>query len=344
MKKIFLIASAIVMVSGLILSGCAQPSPAPSSEEVIELKFATHIPPMASVVKNWGEWGKKVETATGGRVKVTMYPAGSLVGFDDQYPALLGGICDIIMVMAWDIPEQILETVFCLPMLGWKTDDFINVRKEVEKEFPQIAEGRSTVKTLWLQPHPPHAMHSTKKEVRIPDDVKGMKITGVDSMHGYIAACGATPIILGPADHYMALETGVVEGVFVSFEVLNVRKLQEVTKYHLNVPAGTADGTVIMNLEKWNSLPPDIQQILEGTFAEAEQMVFNSTIGGDRHFHDVIAGMEEHVLIEPTADELALWKERAMPLHQEWIDKVEAKGLPGRAVYDKVMEVIARYK
>lgn len=347
MKKIFFIALImVVVVSGLILSGCAKPAPAPAPvpSEVIELKFAIHIPPFASVVRNWEAWGKRVGELTGGKVNIVMYAGGSLVGFPDQYPALLGGVCDITMVMAWDIPEQALETVYCLPMLDWKAEDILDIRKEVEKEFPQIAEGRSAVKTLWLQHHPFHVMHFTKAEARVPDDVKGMKMSGVDSLCGYMEACGATPIILAPPDYYMSLETGVVEGIFMSYEVLGVHKLHEVTKFHLNVPAATAVGSAIMNLDKWNSLPADLQQILEGSFAEVEQTIINTTLAGDRDVHARIAATEGHTVIEPTEAELALWKERAMPLHQEWIDKMEAKGLPGQAVYDKVIEVIGRYK
>ena len=101
---------------------------------------------------------------------------------------------------------------------------------------------------------------------------------------------------------------------------------------------------VIMNLEKWNSLPTDLQQIIESLAAETELLCFNDTMAGDKRVQERISGMEGHTVIEPTEAELALWKERAMPLHQEWIDKMEAKGLPGQAVYDKVTEVIARYK
>jgi len=214
----------------------------------------------------------------------------------------------------------------------------------MEKEFPQIVAGRAPVKTLWLDNLPPDVLHLAKKEARIPDDIKGMKLGATAPLHELIQGCGASPVDIQPPDWYTSLERGVVEGIFLSYEVLDSHKLQEVAKVHLDVPISTTVGVNIMNMDTWNSLPSDIQQIIEGTVAEIEQEQFNDGLAGNKEVRDRLAASPDHTIIEPTEDELALWRTKAMPYHQAWIDKMEAEGLPGQAAYDKLIEIINRYK
>jgi len=319
------------------------PTPAPPPVEVIELKFATHVPPVANLVQNWEAWGKKIEGLTDGRIKVTMYAGASLVKMPDQYPALLDGICDITYVHASDIPEQVLETVFNLPGLGWDASYSLDVIRQVEKEFPQIAEGRSKVKTLWLQGSLFEFPQFAKEEVRVPDDIKGMKIHCQASLNPFIQACGAVPLGLDPPDWYMSLERGMVDGGIFAWGALAVHKLPEVTKYHLNLPVKTSLSSVIMNKDKWNSLPPDIQEIITGTLEETEKFDSDSIISFEQEVYNQLVAAEDHTVVEPTPDEVALWIEKAPPAHQKWIDDMAAKGLPGQAIYDKLIEVIKRY-
>jgi TRAP-type C4-dicarboxylate transport system substrate-binding protein len=48
------------------------------SAEKIELRFAHHDPPTGPGGRSTAMWAKKVEEVTGGRVKITMYPASHL--------------------------------------------------------------------------------------------------------------------------------------------------------------------------------------------------------------------------------------------------------------------------
>ena len=99
-----------------------------------------------------------------------------------------------------------------------------------------------------------------------------------------------------------------------------------------------------MNLDTWNSLPPDIQKLIDGTLAEMEQAAARNETELDKGIHDLLAADPAHKVVDPTADELALWYEVAQPIHQAWIADMEGKGLPGQAAYDKLTEIFARYK
>ena len=100
-EKIFFVLLVIAAVGVLLFTGSVPATQA----KVIELKFATFIPPAGSTVRVYKEWGKQVEKLTNGRVKVTMYAGGSLVKYPDMFPAVLSGIADITTCFASSIPE-----------------------------------------------------------------------------------------------------------------------------------------------------------------------------------------------------------------------------------------------
>ncbi|MBW1800428.1 MAG: hypothetical protein JRJ85_06815, partial [Deltaproteobacteria bacterium] len=67
----------------------------------IDLKFAYHTPPKASTTVKWVEpWRRNAEKATGGKVKITSYPAQSLAKAREIVAAIEGGVTDI----GWIVP------------------------------------------------------------------------------------------------------------------------------------------------------------------------------------------------------------------------------------------------
>ena len=51
-----------------------------------------------------------------------------------------------------------------------------------------------------------------------------------------------------------------------------------------------------------------------------------------------------HNIYTPTEAEMKLWREAVQPIHEEWIAKNEAKGLPARALYNETKRLIEEYK
>ena len=83
-----------VAVMSLFLLFC-DPTQAAEQPKVIALRFATFVTPMHHVSINLDLWAKEVEKRTNGRVKVTMYPSGSLAPAGQIYDSVTKGIADI---------------------------------------------------------------------------------------------------------------------------------------------------------------------------------------------------------------------------------------------------------
>ena len=105
----------------------------------------------------------------------------------------------------------------------------------------------------------------SKKEIKKLEDLKGMKIRCTGMAAKIVQALGATPVAMPMGDTYDALSRGVVDGSMAPQEALQGWKWGEVVKFTIeNFGSSYSTGMfVVMNKEKWNSLPPDIQKIIE---------------------------------------------------------------------------------
>lgn len=122
-------------------------------------------------------------------------------------------------------------------------------------------------------------------------------------------------------------------------------KFDEVLKFDLLLPdMGGSAMDIAMSLDRWNSLPSDIQQIIEGTLPEAQQAHYNAMVRVGKEALEQIRAEGKVKISVATPEEVALWAAKALPTHQKWVDDMAAKGYPAQELYDKVKEVIASYK
>ena len=117
---------------------------------------------------------------------------------------------------------------------------------------------------MYLHGHGPGILH-TKKPVNTLDDLKGMKIRCTGMAAKIVTALGGVPVAMPMGETYDALSRGVVDGSMAPQESLQGWKWGEVVKYTIeNFGSSYSTGFfVVMNKEKWNSLPPDVQKIIE---------------------------------------------------------------------------------
>ncbi len=82
---------------------------------------------------------------------------------------------------------------------------------------------------------------------------------------GKIQALGASVVSLNVNDVYQALEKGVVDGSSTNWELMTSRKFSDYLKYTtVGIElSGEQRFYMIINLKKWNSLPPDIQKVFQ---------------------------------------------------------------------------------
>lgn len=313
-------------------------------KKVIELRFASHIPPVLSTHKVWEQWAQKVEERTEGRVKITFYPAGTLVKGKEIYQALIRGVCDITyLVNIMDASRFALNMIIDMPVMGWADAEVASrVRKDLYNKFPEIRDEFKGVKVLWQYAALPHSIHLKKKTIAVPQDIKNLKILGIGINSKVLQSLGASPVSVMPSEWYMALNRGVAEGALAPYNVLYGHKSLEMVPYHYDMVINYAGSQVMMNEKIWNKLPADIQKIFNELEPWVTQKHIETNMAGQNRAKEAAIKMK-HTIIHPTADQIAQWREGVKPVQEGWITENEAKGRPARAIFEEAQRLIKVY-
>lgn len=144
---------------------------------------------------------------------------------------------------------------------------------------------------------------------------------------------GGTPVAMPMGDAYDAISKGVADGAMLAYEALEGWKLGEVIKSSTEDygTAYTAVFVVAMNKNKWNSISPGDQKIIEQINQEwiGKQAKVWDAINESGKNYSVKRGNK---VIRLTAEENARWIAKAQPLFDGYVNKMKAKGLPGQEV------------
>ena len=309
----------------------------------IELKFAHAFSPRHTMqVKVFEPWAEKIGKETNGQVKVTFFPGGALGKTPDHYDLAEKGIADIIYILHDYTPGRFPMTeVFSLPFMTPTATKTSRAMWKTFEEFPEFQKEYERVKVLALFCHPGGDFHTVRKPIRTIDDFKGMKIrTANPSVTEALKIFGAVPVTTPITETYTALERGVVDGTVVPWEGLGIFKLDDLTKYATMTNFYTMTMMVVMNKNKWESLPEDVKKVIDQNSGLALSTwcgkVYDET---DEPFKQqaVKKGIE---IIDLSPADMERLKALTMPMREQWVKNMESRGLPGQAVLDGALKFL----
>jgi TRAP-type C4-dicarboxylate transport system substrate-binding protein len=104
---------------------------------------------------------------------------------------------------------------------------------------------------------------ATTKPINSLDDVKGLKLRALGVYGEFAQKLGASATVIPGAELYTALQLGTVDGLIYDAEAMIATGLEEFLKttvIHPNLNAGA--GHWLINRDKWNELPPDLQKVI----------------------------------------------------------------------------------
>jgi TRAP-type C4-dicarboxylate transport system substrate-binding protein len=336
-----------------ILAGCSTPAPATTSSstasatgtqvaapKVYELKFTDQYTPAMEDAQINELLGKLIEEHTDGKVKVTYYHAESLGKTGDFLTLLDGGVADIANIVAGWFPQNFsffmgLE----LPLLGY-TDR--TSRSEVDwavykagylKEFDNY-------KVLSFSVSPAMNLYMKKNAPDVAS-LQGAKIRATNpTMLQWVDNLGASPISMASPDIYMALDRGTLDGVYTGYTNYLQKKYFEVCKNAIWNPISMGTCPVIMSKAAWDRLPPDVQADVDEAIEAYKTVFLDHFNAADAKAVDSLKAQGANVY-SFEGDDAAKLLEAAAPLKEEWINAMQAKGLPAREMMEEVDRILA---
>ncbi len=341
LKKRLGILVAVSLSTTLFLFFCNLPAVG-AAEKPFKLKFAYWMPTQHSLHRVFVKYADEVKALTNGRVQITLYPGGALGGAKEQWDMAVGGIADISFFMPGYTPGRFpLTSVFDLPLIGGGTCTINTaIAQGVFEDY--LEQEYKDAKMLFFFVSEAFTFHTSKKKIETMADMKGLKIRGAGAVQSaFIKDLGGTPVTLPITEVYTSMEKGVLDGVFTAFTAMVSYRLFDVSKYSVQAGLTAAPMAVAMNKKTWNSLPPDIQKILDNL---RRRYAFEC---GDAYDEDLkkalkVAKSKGKVVYPLAAAELAKWKEKAEPLYDQWVADMKAKGLPGEELLGAIRQLTGK--
>jgi TRAP-type C4-dicarboxylate transport system substrate-binding protein len=290
---------------------------------------------------------KMAEKATKGKyeIKLNQFYPGTLLGGAEVFDGVAKGVCD----MGCSVPSYTIGRMPVLEALSMagiappkNSDAAARTTWEYYKRFKP--KEFDSVKVLYMFATGPGWLHS-KTPIRRLEDVKGMSIRATGASAKAITAVGGSPAAMPQAEVYLALQKGVVNATCAPLEVLKGFKQAEVTQYSTFVPFFyTEQFYMVMNWNKWKSLPKDLQEAFD---AVAEDAV---TDGGQIWQYIQQEGMDfakqkpkGHEFILLSDQEAARWIGLLKPIRDDYISRMKALGLPGEELVKEATQVMDKY-
>jgi len=379
MKKIFFISALVIILASLVLMGCqstptttAPPaatttppaatttspaktttpvatSPAPTAQAPIELKFSYHAPPTASLATAVFEpWAKELEEATGGRVKITRHPGGTLVSSKDAYDAVATGLCDIAQVDTEENPGRFpISGLNSLPFFYPSTSVAGPVTHELLNKYAVNSELKEVKLLLTAPLHP--SQYFGNKKVNTIQDFSGLKMRASGKIESAtVDALKGVPVDITTVDLNSSLDRGTVDGCFFTYSGALAFGIKDIVKYCTEADVQIRVHTIAMNKNSYEKLPADIKAIFDKyslpetslRFAKAHEA---AQIGPKKAIAGALAGAGKDPIYALTAEERAKWKEAAEQTWRDWAADLNAKGLKGDEILAEAQQLMEQY-
>jgi TRAP-type transport system periplasmic protein len=339
LKTWFRVTGALLMTLALAAAfiGCKPQG----STQNFEFSYSVFFPPTHIQCITATNWAQEIEKRTGGRVKIKVYPAGSLTKADQCFEGVVNGISDIGMsCFAYTSGRFPLLEGLDLPV-GYPSgvvatriaDDL------VRKYKPQELSG---VEVLYVHAHGPGILAS-KKAVRSLDDLKGLKVRATGLSKSIADKLGATPVAMPQPETYEALQKGVVEATFCPIETLKGWKQGEAIQYVVDSSAigYTTAMFVVMNKDKWAKLPADLQKTITEVSREWVAKHGAAWDEADKAGREFVAQLKREFIALPEAEQQK-WKAAVKPVLDAYVKQAKEKNLPGEALLADIQAGIAK--
>jgi TRAP-type C4-dicarboxylate transport system substrate-binding protein len=255
----------------------------------------------------------------------------------DSVKSGLSGICNVPVAFYSD---KLLFTNFsnAIPFSMEGAEKKLPIFHKLFEEFPEFnaewaAQG---ARPLMIGPVPAVQLQATTP-IRTVEDLKGKKIALIGRYAPkWLQSTGAVPIPTIMPDRTAQLQTGMLQGSIISMSLASMFGYEEYAKYYVKIDFGTWIGSLlVMNNDLYNSLPKDVQTIVDQVAGEMAIKLAREADKGIAEYEDKMKSKGVNFYEFPLEEKIKWAKMMNDPVSL-WINDMSKKGLPAK-------ELVVRY-
>ncbi len=317
----------------------------------VTLRLHHFLPPISNTqTKLLNPWAKKVETESNGRIKIDIFPSMQLGGTPPQlYDQAKDGVVDL----AWTLPGYTagrfpISEAFELPFI---THQKSAVNSPAAQEFAEkhlYANDFKDVKVIAFWTHDRGVIHSNKQVLKL-DDLKGQKLRFPTRYAGEgLKAAGVNVIGMPVPQVPESIAQRVIDGAVIPWEVVPSVKVQELIKYHTEIPGSptfyVATFLLAMNRAKYDALPADLKPVIDansgGPLAKFAGQAWDDA---SNSVLEMVKKRSGNVIATLPEEEKEKWVKLTQPVTESWLGMMKEKGHDGTRILDDAKALLAKY-
>ncbi|OHD79986.1 MAG: ABC transporter substrate-binding protein [Spirochaetes bacterium RIFOXYC1_FULL_54_7] len=267
MKRVMVVVLVLLCVTGTVFATGA----VETTQQVYKLRSSTNLAPGGTVGRGLQYFVDELNKAAGGRIVATANFGSELGTQREQVEMAKTGSLEMVVSAPGTGPGAYVPQLQAidLPYLFNDEDHFVRVLNGVEAEMSRLLAPHNFV-AIGGQNMGFRHMLIKQRQVKTPADLPGLKMRGPNPVFVQMfQALGASGVTTDWNDVYTSLQTGVIDGMEASPDMIYSMRFQEQAKYFSKTFHNASCVFYFFNKQWLESLPADLQKIATDTARKA---------------------------------------------------------------------------
>ncbi len=309
-------------------------APVLAQDKPVELKLAHWVPAQHLLaVHGFLPWARSVEAASGGSIKVTIFPAQQLGKAPDHYDMARDGIAQMTYVNPGYQPGRF--PIFAAAALPFLVDKPGPASAALDAWYRPLAEREmKDVKVCFSHLHV-GTLHA-KMPITEPAQIAGMKVRPANGEVGQmIASLGGTSVQVSAPEARDALSKGVADAITFPWNSIISFGIDKAVTFHTDMRLYAAPFVWAINKPWFEGLSAAQQQVInDHCNTEWATRVGRDWGDAEDAGRETLRGMKGHTIVPMSPAQIDVWKKAVAPMHDRWVADADKAGYNGRELLD----------
>jgi TRAP-type transport system periplasmic protein len=319
-----------------------------ASGDPVSLEFA-HYYAEGPEVAGEARLAEEITDRSDGEIDVTVHWAEALGGATELPELVTQNAVDMGILATHFIPDPFpFYRLQATSLWADDAEDDLLRQEEIQQEVfsmdpfeQELAEEHNQIALL----HQPLAVYYLigQDAACTLDDLEGARVRSLGNDYPrMLEEVGASPVSLTTGEMYEALDRGTVDYVSIPMQHMLAYDLHEVADHACGPIFIFGNGhTTTMNLDVWESLSDDQQELIEETAAETQEWFVDHAIEQEASYRDELEGLGVQFDSFDEAD-FEEWQQRSPDFLGEWLEDMEERGMGDEAqeVHDRMRDIV----
>ena len=336
-------------------AGSAPPADASPAEPEFTLIFVSDRPESVAMGSFEKDGFAYIEEKSNGRIKIQPYWSGTFLDSGDILSGVSDGMADICLNLIGQTSGvqpvgDILSQRFFMDMPDM--DGRTEIYRQAIAQIPEIQDELAihNMRMIDLCSTPGSVLSFTDDfalQVRKPEDLRGKVVQSSGYWTNALQTIGVSGLVMPPSEWYTNFERGIVDAMGMNWPGNRDFGLVELANSYITFGnSGTYSSSgqsYNINLDTWNSLPADLQQIVVDGFRLTNDKLVERDMDFQHEVKDYeineLGKIEQHI----PQEEMQPWYDIALLAVDYWKADIIKNGYDGDRIFADYQRIINDY-